>query len=222
MISLEQKTDEIKSIIINKDIKKLKQNKFKLISKDKYLDESNENIEKYNYYVKLSKRLKRYLNEKCEEIIEIRYDGYGKIVFLVSKFNLYDSEIEMPIDIRIITGDNGDTYMSCSYYSDTNHGILYINRFESKRPNHGYGSLLLKNLDYIIKTINERFEIINQNSNSKFLNIDTIKGKAIPSKSIINQKNLNTLYRKYGFDIDDKNNIIKYLNFKIIDMNNLN
>ncbi|MBQ3421164.1 MAG: hypothetical protein IJH34_05760, partial [Romboutsia sp.] len=80
MISLEQKTDEIKSIIINKDIKKLKQNKFKLISKDKYLDESNENIEKYNYYVKLSKRLKKYLNEKWEEIIEIRYDGYDKIV----------------------------------------------------------------------------------------------------------------------------------------------
>lgn len=209
MYSLKNKTNEIKSIIVNKNIKKIKQSKFKLISKDKFMNENIDSIDTYNYYVKLSKKLKRYLDEKYQYIIDIRKDKYNDIVWLVCKYNLYESDIEIPIDIRIISVKNGDTYMDCCYYNESS--ILYINRFESKRPNYGYGNLLLQNLDYVIQNINNKFDEINSNSDRYFSKISCIKGKSIPTKTIINQKSLNKLYKKYRFNIDDKNNIIKYI-----------
>lgn len=211
MQSLQVKTDELKSNIINKDLKKLKKNKFKLISTNNKIDISDESIKIYNYYIKLTKRLKKYLEDDYEQIVDIRYDKHGKIVWLVAKFNVLNNEIDMPIDIRIMTGEDGDSYMNCSYYNNLNKGILYINRFESKRPNHGYGKLLLENLEYMISNINYKFECINKTSNMNLKDIIMIKGRAIPTKSIISQKNLNELYKKYGFDIDEKNNISKTL-----------
>lgn len=209
MYSLENKTNEIKSIIINKNLKKIKQSKFKLISKDRYRNENIESLEIYNHYVKLIKRLKKYLDEGYQYIIDIRHDNNGDIVWLACKYNLYNNDIEIPIDIRIISVENGDTYMDCSYYNRAS--MLYINRFESKRPNHGYGKLLLENLDYVIQNINNKLDYINNKSNINFSKISYVKGKSIPTKSIISQKNLNKLYQKYGFSIDGKNNIVKYI-----------
>lgn len=209
MQSLKRKTNELKSNIINKDLKQLKKNKLKSISTDK--NECDESIKNYNYYIKLTKRLKKYIDEDYEQIVDTVIDKKGRIVWLVAKFKTSDMEIEMPIDIRIITGDSGDTYMSCSYYNEQDGGMLYISRFESKRPNYGYGKLLLENLPYIIKNINYKFDDINKMENLELKNIKTIRGRSMATKSIISQEDLNRLYKKYGFEIDNKNNISKIL-----------
>ncbi|MGL5314078.1 MAG: hypothetical protein ACRC92_12590 [Peptostreptococcaceae bacterium] len=209
MQSLQIKTNELKSNIINKDLKQLKKKKLKLISKDK--NKCNESIENYNYYIKLTKKLKKYIEDDCEQIVDTVYDKYGNIVWLVAKFNISNMEIEMPVDIRIITVEAGDTFMSCSYYKEVDRGMLYINSFESRRPNCGYGNLLLDNLSYIISNINCKFEYINKIKDFDFKAIEIIRGKSIATKSIISQENLNRIYKKYGFEIDNKNNMIKKL-----------
>lgn len=209
MQSLQIKTDELKSDIINKDLKQLKKKKLKLIPTDK--NKFDESIENYNYYIKLIKKLKKYLDDDCQQIVDTVYNKNGNIVWLVAKFNISNMEVEMPVDIRIMTVEAGDTYMSCSYYNEVGHGMLYINSFESRRPNYGYGKLLLDNLSYIISNINCKFEYINKTKNLEFKIIEIIRGKSMATKSIISQENLNIIYKKYGFEIDNKNNMIKKL-----------
>ena len=209
MQSLQIKMNELKSNIINKDLKQLKKNKYKIIPTDK--NKYDESIKNYNYYIKLTKKIKKYIKDDYVHIVDTRHDKYGNIVWLVAKFDISQMEIEMPIDIRIITDQNGDTYMNCAYYNEPNGGILYINIFESRRYNQGYGKLLLENLVCVVNSINNKFDYYNNKNNISLKNIEVIKGKAMPTESIINQFDLNRLYKKYGFEIDDKNNIIKRL-----------
>lgn len=211
MQNIQVKIDELKSNIINKDLKQIRKNKFKVININKTTNREQEYIEKYNYYVKLGKKLKKYIQEDYEHILDIKYDNCGKMICLVAKFSISKMEIEMPIDIRIIIGDGGDTYMDCSYYNKEEYGLLFINKFEARKLRCGYGSLILDSLDSIVKNLNERFEDINTKDKNHLKDIKIIKGRSIPTKSIISQENLNKLYTKYGFEIDDKNNMKKYI-----------
>ena len=44
---------------------------------------------------------------------------------------------------------------------------------------------------------------------NNFKPIKIIKGRAIPFKSVISQEDLNKLYTKYGFKIDNNNYLLK-------------
>ena len=211
MQNIQVKIDELKSNIINKDLKQLRKNKLKAIGIDKQNNNEEEYINKHNYYIKLAKKIKKYLEEGYEHIVDIKYDNCGKMICLVSKFSISEMEIEMPIDIRVIIGDGGDTYMDCSYYNEGEYGLLFINRFESKKLRCGYGSLILENLDFIIENINHKLNNINLKEMKNFKYIKLVTGKSIPTKSIISQENLNKLYIMYGFEIDDKNIMKKYV-----------
>ncbi|MGL5346214.1 MAG: hypothetical protein ACRDA3_02585 [Peptostreptococcaceae bacterium] len=211
MQDIQIKIDELKSNIINKDLKQLRKNKLKIIGIDKNNNSEDEFINNYNYYIKLTKKIKRYIEEGYEHIVDIRYDNCKKMICLVSKFSTSEMEIEMPIDIRVITGDSGDTYMDCSYYNEEEYGLLFINKFESKKLRCGYGSLILENLDFIVENINHKLNVINLKEMKNFKMIKVVSGKSIPTKSIISQENLNKLYIRYGFEIDNKNNIKKYV-----------
>ncbi|WP_270506975.1 hypothetical protein, partial [Paraclostridium sordellii] len=60
-------------------------------------------------------------------------------------------------------------------------------------------------LDYIVNKINTILDYYNHyNDNCIFNYIQYIEGIAIPFKSIISQENLNKIYRKYGFTINEK------------------
>lgn len=197
-----------------KNLKNIKSSKFKTIStKDIKNEESI--IKEYNYYTKLTKRIKKYINSKDEIIFETYEDNEGRIVGLFIKFDLNKMEIFMPIDIRVITGNTKDTFMDCTYYNLEKEGKIYIKEFSSGKPRCGYGKLILSNLDNIVKSINLKFDTYNHYSKDyKFNYISKIEGVAIPTKTIISQKELNKLYRRYGFIIDEKNNMSM---LKIID-----
>ncbi|WP_270659274.1 hypothetical protein, partial [Paraclostridium bifermentans] len=68
--------------------------------------------------------------------------------------------------------------------------------------------IILENLDYIVKKINIKLDLYNHYFEDYTFNyIKRIEGVAIPSKSIITQESLNKIYRKYGFEVDEKNNM---------------
>ncbi len=208
MEDLLHKIDEMKLTLNSKDIKSIKKSKLKTISTKEINKENKQIITTYNYYVKLIKKLKRYLKTEEDIILEFKNDKLNRIVCLAIKLSKNDMEIFMPIDIIVFIGDAKDTYMDCSYYNLDEGGILYIKEFTSGKPNNGYGKIILENLDYIVKKINIKLDLYNHYFEEYTFNyIKRIEGVAIPSKSIITQESLNKIYRKYGFEVDEKNNM---------------
>lgn len=217
MENLLSKIDEMKNNLMLKDIDSIKKNKYKTISTKDINNKNKDVINLYNYYVKLIKKVKKYLNTDEEIIFEVKKHKTSKLVCLMSKLNTDEIEIFMKIDIRVLTGDTKDTYMNCTYYNIKDEGMLYINEFSSGKPNNGYGKIILKNLDEIISNINKKLDLYNHYSEDYTFNyIKKLEGIAIPYKTIISQELLNKIYRKYGFQVDEKNNmkIIKYINCK--------
>lgn len=209
MIDLESRIEEIKSNLVSKNLKYIIKCKYKTIpAKDKDIY-NEEHLKNYNYYIKLIKKLKNYIKNSNDVEFYTRYDKFNNIVCLISKFDINQIEINLPIDIRIIVGDKYDTYMRTTYYKGK-YGILYLEEFESGSRNNGYGSMLLDNLNLIVDNINIRLS--NYNNYSEIYNfkpIKILKGRAIPFKSVISQEDLNKLYTKYGFKIDNDNYLLK-------------
>ena len=209
MIDLECRIEEIKSNLVSRNLKYIIKCKYKTIptkEKDIY---NEEKLKDYNYYVKLIKKLKKYVKNSNDVEFYTKYDKFNNLVCLISKFDINQIDINIPIDIRIIIGDKYDTYMKTTYYQGK-YGILYLEEFESGSRNNGYGSMLLDNLNFIIDNINIRLN--NYNNYSKFYNfkpIKILKGRVIPFKSVITQEDLNKLYTKYGFKIDNDNYLLK-------------
>lgn len=213
MEDLLSKIDIMKNNLQIKDIKSINKNKFKTIP-TKDINKDNELIVKeYNYYVKLTKKIKRYLKNDENIVFEINRDRFNRIICLMTNLKKSELDVFFYIDIRLITGNTKDTLMRCTYYNK-HMAILYINEFSSGKPNNGYGSIILKKLDYIVEEINIRLDAYNHYyEDYKFNYIYKIEGLAIPTKSIINQENLNKIYRKYGFLVNEKDNmkIEKYI-----------
>ncbi len=205
MISLDIKINEMKNNLVDKNIKAIRNNKLKKIKdEDKKKIEVKDEvfIKEYNYYVRLLKKIKKYINNK-ENIITI-FDVENKeknIVYIITTIDMQEISVGIPIKISVITGDTNYTYMDCTYYEREENSVLYINNFTSIKPNKGYGGILLKKLDYIISEINKKFIYYNLND------IKLIEGKMIANKNIISEKKLKKLYIKYGFEIDNKNNM---------------
>ncbi|MEG2984063.1 MAG: hypothetical protein RR835_05140 [Peptostreptococcaceae bacterium] len=217
MENLLSKIDEMKNNLMLKDIDSIKKNKYKTISTKDINNEYNDTINLYNYYVKLIKKVKKYLNTEEVVIFEVKKHTNRNLVCLMTKLNINEIEIFMKIDIRVLTGNTKDTYMNCTYYNIKNEGMLYINEFSSGKPNNGYGKIILENLEYIVSNINRKLDLYNHYfEDYTFKYINRIEGIAIPYKSIISQESLNKIYRKYNFEVDEKNNmkIIKYINCK--------
>ena len=209
MIDLESRIEEIKSNLVSKNFKYIIKCKYKTIpakEKDIY---DEEKVKEYNYYVKLIKKLKKHIKDSSDIQFYTRYDKFNNLVCLVSKFDINQIDINLNIDIRIIIGDKYDTYMKATYYQEKC-GILYLEEFVSGNRKNGYGSMLLDNLNFIIDNINSRLKNYNNYSETyNFKPIKILKGKAIPFKSVISQEDLNKLYTKYGFKIDNNNYLLK-------------
>lgn len=206
MSSLDIKINEIKSNLMSKNIKAIRKNKLKIIRSEDIKNirlEDRNLLEEYNYYVKLLKKIKKYMNknEDLLTILNVENDKVGKIIYIVVRINIKEIGIGIPIDIRIITGDTNDTYMDCTYYEIKEQSRLYINDFKSTRPSQGYGGILLQNLDNIVKEVNEYLKIY------KFKDIKIIEGYLVANKNIISERDLKDMYTKYGFEIDIRNNM---------------
>lgn len=206
MNSLDIKINEIKNNLINKNIKAIRKSKLKIIkSKDikNIKPESIDLLDEYNYYVKLLKKIKTYINknEDLLTILNVENDKIGKIIYIVVAINIKEINIGISTEIRIITGDTNDTYMDCIYYEMNEQSTLYINDFKSTKPNQGYGGILLKNLDNIINEVNKYLRIYN------LKDIKIIEGHLVANKNIISEIDLKDVYIKYGFEIDIKNNM---------------
>ena len=204
MNSLDIKIDEIKSNLIKKNIKAIKKSKLKIIKNEEIKNISQEEINslnEYNYYVKLLKKIKKYINknENLITILNVENDKVGKIIYIVVSIDIKEISIGIPIKIKIITGDTNDTYMDCIYYEIKEQPRLYINDFKSTKPNQGYGGILLKNLDNIVNEVNKYLRIYN------LKDIKIIEGDLVANKNIISEKDLKDMYIKYGFEIGSKN-----------------
>ena len=209
MINIESRVDEIKLNLISKNLMYITKCKYKTIPTNEDYKYSEEKLKSYNYYVKLTKKVKKYIKDFNDIVFYTTYDKFNNLVCIVSKFDINKIDINLNIDIRIIIGDKQDTYMKATYYEEKC-GILYLEEFMSSSRNNGYGSMLLDNLNFIIDNINDILKKYNKYSESyNFKPIKIIKGKAIPYQSIISQKALNKLYIKYGFEIDNNNYLFK-------------
>jgi len=209
MIDLENRIEEIKLNLVSKNLRYIIKCKYKTIPTKEKNIYSEEKFKDYNYYVKLIKKLKKYMKDLNDVQFFTRYDKFNNLVCLISNFDINQIDINLKIDIRILIGDKYDTYMKSRYYEEKC-GILYLEEFVSGSRNNGYGSMLLDNLDFIIDNINTRLKNYNNYSETyNFKPIKIIKGKAIPFKSVISQESLNNLYTRYGFKIDNNNYLLK-------------
>ncbi len=206
MNSLDIKIDEIKSNLIKKNIKAIKKSKLKIIKNEEIKNISQEEInslKEYNYYVKLLKKIKKYINknENLITILNVENDKVGKIIYVVVSIDIKEINIGIPINIQIISGNTNNTYMDCTYYEKIDKSSLHINYFKSIRPNQGYGRIILKNLNNIIKEVNETLQSYN------YEDIKIVEGDLVADKNIISEKDLKKMYMRYGFEIDSKNNM---------------
>ncbi|MEG1142742.1 MAG: hypothetical protein RSE41_09935, partial [Clostridia bacterium] len=127
------------------------------------------------------------------------------LVCILTIISLKQNDIGLPVDIILLTGDTNESRIDATYYEISNYAILYIDSFKSKKTNQGYGSLLLGELNNIVKDINDILQYY------KLKTIKSIEGIVVAEKNIISEELLKNLYIKYGFKIDCKNNMIKYL-----------
>ena len=209
MLDLEVKIYEMKSNLMSKNIKYIRKCKYKIIPKKEEYIYNGDVVKIYNYYVKLINKLKKYIKDSNYIDFYTKYDKFNNLVCLVTKFNINEIDINIPIDIRVIIGDKNDTYIRGSYY-EGKCGILYLEEFSSGSRRNGYGSMLLDNLNYIVDNINNKLSSHNKcNKNCNFKLINIIKGRAIPFINVISQEDLNRLYLKYGFKVDKDNYLLK-------------
>lgn len=198
---------EIKKDLINKDIKAIQKYKLQLIKDCNIRDtQDKELIKCYNYHVKLIRKIKKYLKGSTgyDIIINTKEHQKSDLITLVSKINPNEINIGISVDIRLLTGSREESYMDCTYYQ--NQSTIYINDFRSSISNRGYGKIILDNLDEILEDLNKILEKHNLNK------IMIIRGKMIANKHIISEENLKKMYIKYGFEVDNSNNILKVLN----------
>lgn len=198
---------KIKKDLINKDIKAIQKYKLQLIKNCNIRDtQEKELIKCYNYHVKLIRKLKKYLKGSTgyDIIINAKEHQKSDLITLVSKINPNEINIGISVDIRLLTGSREESYMDCTYYQ--NQSTIYINDFRSSISNRGYGKIILDNLDEILEDLNKILEKYNLNK------IMIIRGKMIANKHIISEENLKKMYIKYGFEVDNSNNILKVLN----------
>lgn len=206
MNSLDKKINEMKENLMNMDIRAIRKSKLKII-KYKYIKtikiEDIKLLEEYNYYVKILKKIKKHISKREEliNIFSVEHDRDEKIIYIITAISIKAISVGIPVEIKIITGGINTTYMDCTYYENKEKSSLYINNFNSINSNRGYGGILLKNLDNIIKEINKNLK------NYDFKDIKIIEGSLVANKSIISEKNLKNMYIKYGFEIDSKNNM---------------
>ena len=209
MLDLEVKIYEMKSNLMSKNIKYIRKCKYKTISIKEEYRYNGDIVKIYNYYVKLINKLKKYIKDSNYIDFYTKYDKFNNLVCLVTKFDVNEIDINIPIDIRVIIGDKNDTYIRGSYY-EGKCGILYLEEFVSESRRNGYGSMMLENLNLIVNNINNELNNYNKSrKTNKFKLIQIIKGKSIPFKSIISQDDLNKLYLKYGFKVDEDNYLFK-------------
>lgn len=198
---------EIKKDLINNDIKAIQKYKLQLIKDCNIRDtQDKELIKCYNYYVKLIRKIKKYLKGSTgyDIIINAKEHQKSDLITLVSKINPNEINIGISVDIRLLTGSRNESYMDCTYYPNQN--TIYINDFRSSISNRGYGKIILENLDEILEDLNKILEKHDLNK------IMIIRGKMIANKHIISEENLKKMYIKYGFEVDNSNNILKVLN----------
>ncbi|MCR8743773.1 hypothetical protein [Romboutsia lituseburensis] len=198
---------KIKNDLINKDINAIQKYKLQLIKDCNIRDtQDKELIKCYNYHVKLMRKIKKYLKESTgyDIIINAKEHQESDLITLISKINPNEINIGISVDIRLLTGSSNESYMDCTYYS--NQSTIYINDFRSSMSNRGYGKIILDNLDEILEDLNKTLEKYDLNK------IMIIKGKMIANKHIISEENLKKMYIKYGFEVDNSNNILKVLN----------
>lgn len=210
MNSLPMKISELKKNLMDINIKAIKKNKNKPIKINSVNQEDIKLVNDYNYHVKLAKRIKKYMviNQACEIILKMKEDVFGKIICIAISVEKNKIDIGLPIDIKIISGNECNAVLNCSYYNNYYGGRLYLNDFRSSVPNKGYGGIILKNLDDIITWINKIL------INLHYEEIILLEGVMIPNKNIICEDNLRKLYLKYNFQIDTRNNIKRYVENK--------
>lgn len=198
---------KIKKDLINRDIKAIQKYKLQLIKDCNIRDtQDKELIKCYNYHVKLIRKIKKYLKGSTgyDIIINAKEHQKSNLITLVSKINPNEINIGISVDIRLLTGSRDESYMDCTYYPSQS--TIYINDFRSSISNRGYGKIILDNLDEILEDLNKILE-------KHYLNkIIIIRGKMIANKHIISEENLKKMYIKYGFEVDNSNNILKVLN----------
>lgn len=198
---------KIKKDLINRDIKAIQKYKLQLIKDCNIRDtQDKELIKCYNYHVKLIRKIKKYLKGSTgyDIIINAKEHQKSNLITLVSKINPNEINIGISVDIRLLTGSREESYMDCTYYPSQR--TIYINDFRSSISNRGYGKIILDNLDEILEDLNKILE-------KHCLNrIMIIRGKMIANKHIISDENLKKMYIKYGFEVDNSNNILKVLN----------
>ncbi|MBO3445542.1 hypothetical protein [Clostridium sp. CCUG 7971] len=194
----------MKKHLMDKDISKIK--KLKLSTKYDNLDlESTNLLNEYEYYIKLIKKKKKYIksNKSKYIILDIKED---KNKFLVGILNIIDfnsKDIGIQMDIILLTGSLNKAHMDCTCYKINDYSMLYINNFKSRISNRGYGSILLSNLDFNIKEINN---VLNKYSLKE---IKLVEGLVVADKNIIEENDLINLYKKYGFEVDKYNRMHK-------------
>lgn len=210
MKSLDIEIGEIKRYINTKDINYIKKLYLSPIRKNQMHLLKTEDIpfiEEYNYYAKLLKTLKKHirLNPNKHIILNILEDKIKNVVLLLISIDLESLGIGKEVDIRIITGNNNRVYMDCTYYEYKDKSSLYINNFRAVKAKNGYGTLLLSNIKDIAMSINQ--VLINNNLSA----IVVIEGLLVADENIINEEYLRILYKKYGFEIDNQNNLSLYI-----------
>lgn len=206
MCTLDVKIKEMKEYLREKDINKIK--KLKLNTKYDNLDLEDANLlNEYEYYIRLLKKLKRYikLNEEKYLLLDIEEDKNKFIVGVLSAINFNANDIGIPIDIILLTGSLNKTYMDCEYYRINDYAMLYIYNFRSRISNKGYGSILLMKLDDRIKEINK---VLNKYNLKE---IKSVEGLVVADKNIINENDLINLYKRYGFEVDRNNRMRKII-----------
>uniref|UniRef100_UPI0005A6A261 hypothetical protein n=1 Tax=Faecalimicrobium dakarense TaxID=1301100 RepID=UPI0005A6A261 len=204
MCTLDTKIKEMKEYLKDKDINKIK--KLKLNTKYDNLNlEDASLLNEYEYYIRLLKKLKRYikLNEDKHLILDIEEDKNKFIVGILSTINFNAKDIGIPIDIMLLTGTVNKSYMDCISYKIDSYAMLYIYNFRSRISNEGYGSMLLMKLDYRIKEINK---VLNKYNLKE---IKSVEGLVVADKNIINDNDLISLYKRYGFEVDKNNRMRK-------------
>ncbi|WP_195937962.1 hypothetical protein [Romboutsia sp. 1001713B170131_170501_G6] len=206
METLDIKINKMKQYINTKDISAINKLKLSVIKENNKYNLNEEDfkyIDEYNYYVKFLKNLKKYIrvNNKKNIIIKVYKDNLDRLMYIIISIDIDTISVGIPVDIQTLSGSKNKAYMECIYYQYKERSSLYINNFRAIKSKNGYGGKILINLKDIIRDINNKLK----DNNLKEIKI--IEGLLVADENIISEKDLRNLYKKYGFIIDDQNNI---------------
>lgn len=206
METLDIKINKMKQYINTKDISAVNKLKLSAIKDNNKYDLNEEDlkyIDEYNYYIKFLKNLKRYIraNDKRNIIIKEYKDNLDRLMYIIISIDINTISVGIPVDIQTLSGSKNKAYMECIYYQYKESSSLYINNFRAIKSKNGYGGKILINLKDIIRDINKALK----DNNLKEIKI--IEGLLVADENIISEKDLRNLYKKYGFIIDNQNNI---------------